>query len=49
MILELLKYAEYGQSECIDIALGKYKLPMSIKEGIKQMKRERKSHDKKGN
>lgn len=29
----------YGNTENIEIAKGKYKLPESIKEGIKQIKR----------
>lgn len=29
----------YGETENIEIAKGKYKLPESIKEGIKQIKR----------
>lgn len=29
----------YGQTENIEIAKGKYKLPETIKEGIKQIKR----------
>lgn len=30
----------YGQTENIEIAKGKYKLPTSLKEGCKQIKRE---------
>lgn len=30
----------YGQTENIEIAKGKYKLPTTLKEGIKQIKRE---------
>lgn len=30
----------YGQTENIEIAKGKYKLPTSLKEGYKQIKRE---------
>lgn len=30
----------YGESEAIDIAKGKHKLPSTIKEGVKQKKRE---------
>ena len=39
-MFELLKIAPYGQSEVIDIALGKYKLPTSLREGLQQIKRE---------
>jgi len=38
-ILELLKYTN-GETENIRIATGKNKLPTSIKEGIKQIKKE---------
>ncbi len=38
-ILELLKYSK-GETENIRIAKGKNKLPTSIKEGIKQIKKE---------
>ena len=31
----------YGESENIEIAKGKYKLPTTLKEGLKQIKRER--------
>ena len=42
-ILELLNSSEfYGQDELIEIAKGKYKLPMSIKEAKEQHKRNRK-------
>ena len=30
----------YGETENIEIAKGKYKLPTTLKEGIKQIKRE---------
>jgi hypothetical protein len=30
----------YGQTENIEIAKGKYKLPTTLKEGYKQIKRE---------
>jgi hypothetical protein len=39
-ILELLNSEEYlGQSELIEIAKGKYKLPMTMKESREQVKR----------
>jgi hypothetical protein len=38
-ILDLLPYAK-GETENIRIAQGKYKLPETIKEGYKQLKRE---------
>tara|TARA_R110000796_G_scaffold19421_4_gene58341 strand:- start:874 stop:1014 length:141 start_codon:yes stop_codon:yes gene_type:complete len=38
-ILELLKHAN-GDTENIRIAQGKYKLPMTIKEGLKTLKKE---------
>ena len=42
-ILELLNSGEhYGQDELIEIAKGKYKLPMTIKEAKQQHKRNRK-------
>ena len=42
-ILELLNSSEhYGQSELIEIAKGKYKLPMTFKEAKQQHKRNRK-------
>lgn len=31
----------YGETENIEIAKGKYKLPTTLKEGLKQIKRER--------
>lgn len=43
LILRLLAVDEYyNRSEVIEIAKGKYKLPMSIKEGMRQLKRKRK-------
>lgn len=40
-ILDLLSLDNYyGVSETIDIAKGKYKKPDTIKEGVKQIKRE---------
>ncbi len=38
-ILELLKYAK-GQTENIRIAQGKYKLPITLKDGLKTIKNE---------
>jgi hypothetical protein len=38
-ILELLKYAN-GETENIRIAQGKYKLPLTIREGYKALKQE---------
>jgi len=38
-ILELLKHAD-GETENIRIAQGKHKLPTTIKEGYKALKRE---------
>ena len=41
-ILELLNSNEfYGMDELIEIAKGKYKLPMSIREAKEQRKREK--------
>ena len=41
LILKILDVDEFaGQSESIDIAKGKYKLPTTLKEGWKQFKRE---------
>ena len=37
-IIELLQYVE-GETENIKIAQGKYKLPETIKEGYKQIKK----------
>ena len=31
MLFKLLDKAEYGKSEIVDIALGKYKLPLTLK------------------
>jgi len=40
-IIDLLKLADYkGESELIDIAKGKYKIPNTIKEAYKQFKRD---------
>ena len=40
-ILKMLSIDEFkGQSELIDIAKGKYKIPNGFKEGVKQVKRE---------
>lgn len=42
-IIQMLQIAEFtGQSEAIEIAKGKYKIPNSIKEIRKQIKRARK-------
>jgi hypothetical protein len=38
-IIKLLPYLE-GETENIRIAQGKYKLPMTFREGFKQLKRE---------
>ena len=38
-IIELLRHAK-GETENIRIAQGKYKMPETIKEGYKQLKRE---------
>lgn len=38
-ILELLKHAK-GETENIRIAQGKNKLPMTVKEGLKTLKKE---------
>tara|TARA_R110001632_G_scaffold212583_4_gene338544 strand:- start:1973 stop:2131 length:159 start_codon:yes stop_codon:yes gene_type:complete len=41
-ILELLSLEEWmGQTENIEIAKGKYKIPLTIKEKRKQLKREK--------
>jgi hypothetical protein len=46
-ILELLKSADhYGQSEFIEIAKGKYKIPDTWLETFKQQKRKLKWHKK---
>ena len=39
-MFELLRLAKYGDGKYIDIAKGKNKLPTSIKEAIKVIKRE---------
>jgi hypothetical protein len=40
-ILDLLALDEhYGQSEAIEIAKGKYKIPTTFKEGFNKIKRE---------
>lgn len=40
LTLQLLRYSDFkGISENIDIAKGKYKIPMSVKEGIYYHKR----------
>jgi len=39
LIIESLKYAN-GETENLRIAQGKYKLPMTIKEGYKALKQE---------
>ncbi len=40
IVLELLNIDEwYGVSENVEIAKGKYKLPETFKEGLKQIKR----------
>ena len=44
-IIELLPHVK-GETECIRIAKGKYKLPTSLKEGFKQVKRDLKWQDK---
>lgn len=38
-IIEMLDYAD-GETENIQIAQGKYKLPETLKEGLKQIKNE---------
>jgi len=46
MIIKLLALDNYyGVSETIDIAKGKYKIPLTLKEGLDQIKRD----DKKSN
>ena len=41
IVFQLLQIEDFkGVSKNIDIAKGKYKLPETIKEGIKQIKRE---------
>ena len=45
IVLKLLNIDEwYGISEEVEIAKGKYKLPLTFKEGFKQLKRKRKWH-----
>ena len=45
-LLKLLNIAEfYGVSETVDIAKGKYKIPLSLKEGLQQRKRYDKKDD----
>ena len=40
LIIQLLQVDEfYGESELIDIAKGKYKIPYTIKEHVKSKKR----------
>lgn len=40
-ILKLLSYSDYlGESENIEIAKGKYKIPFSVLEAYKQFKRD---------
>ena len=40
MIIKLLALDNYyGVSETIDIAKGKYKIPLTLKEGLDQIKR----------
>lgn len=40
LIIDLLKMDEfYAVSEEVEIAKGKYKVPQTVKEGIKQVKR----------
>jgi len=42
IFIKLLNIGDfYGESETIEIAKGKYKLPTSLKEGFKQIKRQR--------
>ena len=50
-MFNLLRYAKYGDGPSIDIAKGKHKQPMTLKEGFIQMKREIKAkrNDKKNN
>ena len=43
MIIKLLALDKYyGVSETIDIAKGKYKIPLTLKEGLDQIKRNEK-------
>ena len=40
IVLKLLNIDNfYGESEVIEIAKGKYKMPESLREGVKQIKR----------
>jgi hypothetical protein len=49
MILELLHIGKfYGESEIIEIAKGKYKLPLTISEGLEQIKRLKKMKNERG-
>ena len=42
IFIKLLNIGDfYGESETIEIAKGKYKLPTSLKAGFKQIKRQR--------
>jgi len=45
MIIKLLALDKYyGVSETIDIAKGKYKIPLTLKEGLDQIKRDDKKN-----
>jgi hypothetical protein len=45
MIIKLLALDNYyGVSETIDIAKGKYKIPLTLKEGLDQIKRDDKKN-----
>ena len=39
MIFKLLEKAVYGENELVDIALGKYQLPLNIKQAKQKIKR----------
>lgn len=41
MIRLLHRFDYYGESETIEIAKGKYKMPMTFGEAVKKVKRER--------
>jgi hypothetical protein len=42
ILIKLLNLDDfYGEDETIEVAKGKYKLAQTVKEGIKQIKRER--------
>lgn len=42
ILIKLLNLDDfYGEDEAIEVAKGKYKLAQTVKEGIKQIKRER--------